>query len=155
MKQLNWICKKYDELSLNELYEILRLRIEIFVIEQNCHYQDLDRKDQLAYHLMAFDGDCLVGCTRLFDRDVYFEGYTAIGRVVLKQSYRKEGTGKLLMHRSVQNCLELFGNHPIKIGAQKYLNRFYTGLGFEDTGIEFEEDGIPHSYMIRSNSLPA
>lgn len=142
-------CVPFYELSHDELYAILALRQEVFIVEQNCPFLDADGKDQLALHLMIFDKDQqLVAYTRLFDKDVYYEGYTSIGRVVTSPKARGGGLGRVLMEKSIEKVLELFGQAPIKIGAQKYLEKFYQSLGFQPTGNDYIEDGIPHTYMI-------
>lgn len=142
-------CVPFYELSHDELYAILALRQEVFIVEQNCPFLDADGKDQIALHLMIFDKDRqLVAYTRLFDKDVYYEGYTSIGRVVTSPKARGGGLGRILMEKSIEKVLDLFGQAPIKIGAQKYLEKFYQSLGFAPTGDDYIEDGIPHTYMI-------
>lgn len=142
-------CVRFYELSLDELYAILALRQEVFIVEQNCPFLDADGKDQTALHLMLFDKeDNLIAYTRLFDKDLYYEGYTSIGRVVTSPKARGGGIGRVLMEKSIEKVLDLFGQTPIKIGAQKYLEKFYQSLGFELTGNDYIEDGIPHTYMI-------
>jgi len=142
-------CVPFYELSHDELYAILALRQEVFIVEQNCPFLDADGKDQIALHLMIFDKDQqLVAYTRLFDKDVYYEGYTSIGRVVTSPKARGGGFGRVLMEKSIEKVLDLFGQAPIKIGAQKYLEKFYQSLGFQPTGNDYIEDGIPHTYMI-------
>lgn len=142
-------CVPFYELSHDELYAMLALRQEVFIVEQNCPFLDADGKDQIALHLMIFDKDQqLVAYTRLFDKDVYYEGYTSIGRVITSPKARGGGLGRVLMQKSIEKVLDLFGQAPIKIGAQKYLEKFYQSLGFQPTGNDYIEDGIPHTYMI-------
>lgn len=146
-------CVPFYELNLDELYAIMVLRQEIFIVEQNCPFVDADGKDQLAYHLMVLDENSkLVAYTRLFNKNVYYEGYTSIGRVVTSASARGGGIGKILIQKSIEKTIELFGNEPIKIGAQRYLEKFYQSFGFELTGNNYVEDGIDHTYMIRSST---
>jgi ElaA protein len=143
-------CIPYDKLSLDQLYEIMKLRQEVFIVEQNCPFVDADGKDQLAWHLMMLDeNNKLTAYTRLFDKNVYYEGYTSIGRVVTSAHARGGGIGKMLMQKSIEKSIELFGNEPIKIGAQCYLTKFYQSLGFELTGNDYLEDGIEHTFMIK------
>lgn len=143
-------CVPFYELSLDELYAIMVLRQEIFIVEQNCPFVDADGKDQLAWHLMVLDESSkLIAYTRLFDKNVYYEGYTSIGRVVTSAQARGGGIGKFLIKKSIEKTIELFGNEPIKIGAQRYLEKFYQSFGFELTGNNYVEDGIDHTYMIK------
>ena len=144
---MNWILKKFDELTVDELYAILRLRTEVFVVEQNCVFQDMDNNDQSSYHLMGWKHDELVAYTRLVPPGVAHE-YPSIGRVVTSLTVRREGIGKELMDRSISECRKLFGNLSIKIGAQLYLKRFYNSLGFKETSDVYLEDGIEHIEML-------
>ena len=114
---LIWICKPFNELTPLELYEILRLRSEVFVVEQNCVFLDMDNKDQLAYHLMGYFNNKLVASTRLLAKDTAYK-LMSIGRVVTSQKYRGTGAGTFLMEESINRCYELFGKDDIKIGAQ-------------------------------------
>jgi ElaA protein len=146
-------CIPFDELTLNELYAIMQLRQEVFIVEQNCPFIDADGKDQKAWHCMGFDDENnLVAYTRLFDLSYYYEGFTSIGRVVTSAKVRRGGAGRVLMQQSIDYCNELFGNYPIKIGAQKYLEKFYESFGFKSTGEDYIEDGIPHTIMIRNSN---
>lgn len=148
MNEVIWILKKFDELNSIELYTILQLRNEVFVVEQNCPYQDADNKDQLSYHLMGITDDKLIAYTRLVPPGIAFKE-PSIGRVVTSPSIRKKGIGKALMEESIKRSLILFGVQPIKIGAQLYLEKFYTTLGFQTTSDTYLEDNIPHVEMIR------
>lgn len=142
-------CIPFDKLNLDELYEIMKLRQEVFIVEQNCPFVDADGKDQLAWHFMMYgENNQLIAYTRLFDKNVYYDGFTSIGRVVTSSSARRGGIGKVLMQKSIEKTIELFGNEPIKIGAQSYLTKFYQSLGFELTGNDYLEDGIEHTFMI-------
>lgn len=142
-------CLFFDALSPHSLYEILMLRQEVFVVEQNCPYQDCDGKDPQSWHLMGRNAAGKLICyTRLLPKDAAYDGYVSIGRVVTSPSARGAGLGKVLMGESIKMCRQLFGNHAIKIGAQTYLLKFYESLGFISTGEEYLEDGIPHTKMI-------
>jgi len=146
---LTFSCLPFDELSPRLLYEILALRQEVFVVEQNCPYQDCDGKDLPAWHLMGQDASGKLICyTRLLPKGVAYENYVSIGRVVSSPLARGTGAGKILMEKSIQMCRQRFGDQPIKIGAQTYLLKFYEGFGFHSTGEEYLEDGIPHTKMI-------
>lgn len=145
---IRWELKKFEELDPYEMYEILRLRSEVFVVEQNCVFLDLDNKDQPSYHLMGWDNNSLVAYTRLLPPGVSYE-QASIGRVVTSSSARGNGTGKRLMEKSIAVAEELFGKKPIRIGAQLYLKNFYGSLGFEQSSDIYDEDGIDHIEMIR------
>ncbi len=141
-------CKSFDDLAVGELYDLLALRSEVFVVEQNCPYQDPDHKDRRAWHCQGIHEGELAAYTRIFDLDQSFQGFLSIGRVVVSPRFRKYGFGKEIMEYSIRECYRRFGNHPIKIGAQSYLERFYSELGFRTTGPEYLEDGIPHKIMV-------
>ena len=146
---IQWSTKHFSELSVDELYRILRLRSEVFVVEQNCAFLDMDNNDQKAYHTMGWlDGE-LIATTRLFDVDQSYPGYQSIGRVVGSPRHRGIGAGKALMQYSIAECERLFGKHPIKIGAQLYLKKFYGELGWVQAGEMYYEDEIEHIPMIR------
>lgn len=142
-------CKPFEELNIRELYEIMALRSEVFVVEQNCVYQDLDFKDQRAMHCQGIFEGKIAAYTRIFNMNQSFEGYLSIGRVIVSPHFRKYGFGKQIMEYSIQQCYERFGHLPIKIGAQSYLERFYSDLGFKTIGVDYLEDGIPHKLMVK------
>ena len=147
-----WRLKKFDELNPAELYSILRLRNEVFVVEQNCVFQDADNKDHGSWHYMGFiDGD-LAAYTRLVPPGYIYEE-SSIGRVVTSPCFRRTGIGKELMQGSIEKCYELFGTIPIRIGAQFYLKKFYSGFGFEQVSDIYLEDGIEHIYMLLTPSI--
>jgi ElaA protein len=151
MGNLRIECKAFTELSVDELYEILALRSEVFVVEQNCIFLDLDHKDQYALHLMGFNHkNQLMAYTRLFDESVYYKGFLSIGRVVASPKGRGEGYGREIFGKSVEKVQEVFGQKPIKIGAQAYLESFYASFGFESINEDYIEDGIPHKIMVRA-----
>lgn len=139
--------KLFDELSINELYEILQLRAEIFVVEQNCVYNDLDGLDKSAVHqFLKKDGE-IVAYSRLLKPGTRFSEYS-IGRVVVKQSERGTGLGIEMINAAKTFILNEWKAMKIKISAQKYLRKFYEDLGFEIVTDEYLEDGIPHFGMI-------
>ncbi len=146
--QIQWLLKKFEELTPYQVYAILQLRNEVFVVEQNCVFQDADDKDQGSYHLMGFAASKLVAYTRIVPVGVIYN-QVSIGRVITSAAVRKSGLGKELMHRSISIINDLFGNVPIKIGAQLYLKKFYESLGFRQVSDVYLEDGIEHIYMIR------
>lgn len=145
---ITWQLKKFDSLTPYELYAILRLRTEVFVVEQACIFQDMDNKDQLSYHLMGWKNDTLVAYTRLVPPGVSYDE-ASIGRVVTSPAERGSGIGKLLMEKSIEQIIQLYGKTPIKLGAQLYLKKFYESLGFRQTSDIYDEDGIDHIQMIR------
>lgn len=146
---MEWIVKTFEELTTTELYALLRLRSEVFVVEQACAFQDMDDTDQLAVHVMGYIDNELAAYTRLFGPGIKYE-YASIGRVVTSQKARGSGAGRQLMEYSIAIVEERFGKAPIKIGAQQYLQKFYTSLGFVQSSEMYMEDGIPHVEMIRA-----
>jgi ElaA protein len=147
--QLHWKIQSFSSLSSEELYAILRLRMEVFVVEQNCPFQDCDNKDQDALHLAAWHGEQPLAYTRLLPPGLYY-AEPSIGRVVTSPAYRGLQLGRELMQRSIAACHEHFGQQSIRIGAQLYLRKFYESLGFEQAGPVYLEDGIEHIEMLRS-----
>ena len=143
---MNFITKSFSELTTSELYQILQLRSEVFVVEQDCVYQDLDFKDQKALHILGFKNDKIIAYTRLFKPGDYFDN-SSIGRVVVAASERKYGYGFHLMEASIKAIEDHFNTSKITISAQVYLTKFYNSLGFNKIGEEYLEDGIPHIRM--------
>ncbi len=140
--------KTFEELSTEELYQMLRLRSAVFVVEQDCVYQDVDNRDQKALHVIGKKGGEIVAYTRIFKPGDYFQN-VSIGRVVVSQDQRKYGLGKQIMQASLAAIEQKFTNKPIEISAQSYLLKFYTELGFNAFGEEYLEDGIPHMRMLK------
>lgn len=145
--KIEFVIKSFDELSTIELYKILKLRSEIFVVEQNCVYQDIDDKDLKCHHLMCFVDGNLAGYTRIVPRGLTYED-VSIGRVVIGSDYRGLGLGKQLMEHSIQGCKAILKESTIRISAQLYLLKFYNALGFKEVGNPYDEDGIPHIEMV-------
>lgn len=139
--------KPFHALSPEELYAVIQLRNEVFVVEQQCVFQDADNKDPAAHHLMVFDNETLAAYARLLPPGLAYP-QMSIGRVVSAPAYRRTGAGKLLMQAAISSCHELFGPGPIRIGAQLYLLSFYQSLGFLQTSDVYLEDGIEHVEMI-------
>jgi ElaA protein len=144
---VNWQYKKFEELTATELYHILQLRNEVFVVEQNAIYQDADNKDLVSYHLCGWDNQNLAAYARIIPPGVAFVE-ASIGRVVTSPDYRKMKLGKKLMELSIKHTLETYNVTTIKIGAQLYLQQFYMELGFVNCSEVYMEDGIPHKKMI-------
>jgi len=149
---MKWIIKKFNELTLDEFHNILQLRINVFVVEQNCPYPELDGKDKIAYHFFAFADDNpsqIITYTRIFKPGDYYKN-AVIGRVVVHPDYRNEKLGHELIKRSINQIEDLFNTTKIKIGAQTYLKKFYEYHGFKKVGDSYIEDGIPHIYMLKN-----
>lgn len=140
--------KSYQELTKDELYKILQLRSEVFVVEQDCVYQDIDFKDQKALHVIGFKDDKIIAYTRLFKPGDYFEN-SSIGRVLVAKKERQFGYGHDLMNASIEVLKNHFNETKITISAQKYLIKFYEQHQFKQIGEEYLEDGIPHIRMDR------
>ncbi|MGB5171351.1 MAG: GNAT family N-acetyltransferase [Eudoraea sp.] len=138
----------FSDLTKKELYKILQLRAEVFIVEQNCVYQDIDDKDEKAMHLLAYKNNTIIAYTRLFKAHDYMD-CASIGRVVVRKDYRKHGYGEELMRASIQGIKDIFKETTIKVSAQLYLRKFYNDLGFVQLGETYQEDGIPHILMIR------
>jgi ElaA protein len=146
---ITWECKFFSDFSNLEIYKILQLRNEVFIVEQNCVYQDCDGKDVKAWHLCGWNGENLVAYTRLFDKGIYHPDAASIGRVLTAPSARRQNIGKELMQRSIEKIEELFGETTIRISAQLYLKRFYESFSFVQKGEIYLEDGIEHICMIK------
>lgn len=142
------LIKKFNDLSLEELYELLQLRSEIFVVEQDCVYQDIDGKDADALHIIGKKDGKIVGYARCFPPKYYFEE-AAIGRVLVKESQRKYGYGHLILKASINAIDKHYKIQEIKLSAQQYLTAFYESHGFMQIGEGYLEDGIPHIAMVR------
>ena len=142
-----WLCKKFDDLNPHELYGILQLRNAVFVVEQNCVFQDADDKDQLSHHVLCIDDHNVIAYARIVPPGISY-AETSIGRVVTSPGRRAEGFGKLLMEKSIEAAYHLYGKTPLRIGAQLYLKKFYESFGFEQTSEIYIEDDIPHIEMM-------
>jgi ElaA protein len=142
-----WTCTPFEKLSTLQLYRILQLRSQVFIVEQDCPYQDADGKDLHAYHLCAWEGEQAVAYARLLPPGTSYTGYASIGRVVTALSHRRFGIGKELMKQALLYCSRLFEEQPVKISAQLYLKKFYESFGFEAEGDIYLEDDIEHIAM--------
>ena len=148
--ELIWKVSKFEELTINQLYEILHLRCKIFVVEQDAPYLDMDYKDQKALHLQGYVNGKLVAYCRLFKAGDYFEE-ACIGRVIVDDEYRKHGYGHQLMAKALDIEYSVLGEIKITISAQLYLKRFYESHGFNQTSDVYLEDGIPHIQMKKKD----
>ncbi|HEX8563996.1 MAG TPA: GNAT family N-acetyltransferase [Flavobacterium sp.] len=144
-----WKIKRFNELSAAELYDFMRLRSEVFVVEQNCVYQDIDGKDYRALHLIGDFQGKTVGYARLFDSGDYFEN-ASIGRVVVDATFRDRKWGHELVQRAISAIDAYYNKTQITISAQQYLQKFYEQHGFAAVGEIYDEDGIPHIRMERT-----
>ena len=142
-----WFYKRFGELSAEDLYEIMTLRQQVFVVEQQCAYIDCDGKDKESLHLGLYSGGTLIAYARIVNPGISYDE-VSIGRVVTAPSVRGTGLGILLMEKALQKISEEYGDVPIKIGAQTYLKDFYSRFGFV-AGSAYLEDGIPHTHMLR------
>ena len=147
---ITWYYKHFNDLTTKELYQILQLRNEVFIVEQNCPFQDMDDKDFKCFHLMGLDDDSqkIMAYTRIVPAGVSYTE-ASIGRVVTSPQARGGGIGKVLMEKSIQLIEEFYGNVRIRIGAQFYLKKFYESLGFQAFGEVYLEDDIEHILMDR------
>ena len=142
------IIKPFEELTPLELYDLLQLRSKVFVVEQDCVYQDIDGKDLKALHVIGKIDDKIIAYTRCFKPGIYFEE-ASIGRVVVDQAFRKFKYGHDIMKASIKTIKEHYATDIIKISAQTYLIHFYEAHGFTQVGEGYLEDGIPHVGMVR------
>ena len=140
--------KTFQKLTNEDLYNLLQLRSEVFVVEQDCVYQDIDNKDQKALHVLGFKKEKLVAYTRIFKSGDYFKE-ASIGRVVVKKNERQYKYGYDIMNTSIKAIKDFFNETKIKLSAQTYLKSFYNNLGFIEKGEEYLEDGIPHIEMVK------
>jgi len=150
MSDLSWECLAFKQLTTPTLYALLQLRSEVFVVEQDCVYQDLDGYDEFAWHLLGWRDNTLLCYARLFAPGVKYPG-ASIGRVIIKQIVRGEGLGRELMGQAITACEARWPNAAITISAQHHLEEFYGSLGFETVSAPYLEDDIPHVEMHRSN----
>ena len=145
---VNFTIKTFKELSPVQIYDMLLLRSEVFVVEQNCVYQDVDNKDQKAFHVLGYKENQLVAYSRIFNSGDYFN-LPSIGRIVVKEEERKFKYGHELVATSIDFVLDSFYEKDILISAQTYLIKFYNSHRFQQQGEEYLEDGIPHVKMLR------
>ena len=145
---MNTVIKKFSELSTEEIYNILKLRSEVFVVEQNCVYQDIDEKDQKATHLFIEKNNEIIAYTRIFKKGDYYKENPSIGRVVVSKKERGKELGKRIMRESILYIKNNYNNKSIELSAQKYLDKFYRELDFYAEGEDYLEDGIPHQRMF-------
>tara|TARA_Y100000741_G_C18227661_1_gene548495 strand:- start:753 stop:1199 length:447 start_codon:yes stop_codon:yes gene_type:complete len=145
---MKWNIKKFNQLDINILYSILKLRSEVFVLEQKCPYLDIDEKDKKALHIFSLDNkDNCIAYGRIFKPNDYYKKYTAISRIVVRKKDRKNKIGYEIVKKLIKICREKYPEKTIKISAQKHLQKFYEKSGFMFKGENYLEDGIPHCAM--------
>lgn len=148
---MNWTCKHFSDLTAEEFHDILRVRIGVFIIEQNCPYPEIDGKDKDAYHIFGRDDENeIVAVSRILKKGVsYYE--CSIGRVATSSKARLSGIGMEMMKFNLENIQILFGKTDVRISAQEYLKSFYEKFGFVKVSESYLEDDIPHIEMLRKN----
>ncbi|AVK86945.1 GNAT family N-acetyltransferase [Lysinibacillus sp. B2A1] len=144
---MNWHVKEFNQLTTKELYEILKVRAEVFVVEQQCIFQDLDSKDEVSYHLFIEDNSEIVAYLRILPPNISYSE-AAIGRVLTKAEHRKKGISRKLVQNAINFVTDSLGEQTIRISAQAYLLKFYNDLGFESVSEVYLEDGIEHIEML-------
>lgn len=145
---ISFLNKSFEELSIQELHDLYLLRSEVFVVEQECIYQDIDGKDSIALHVLGVQKGKILAYARIFYKGDYYKKYASIGRIVVSPKYRKKKKGKLIVEHSIRLIKEKDENVSIKISAQAHLSKFYNKIGFIETGKTYLEDGISHIAMI-------
>jgi len=150
MNELSFYYRSYNDLTKRELFDIYFLRQEVFIVEQNCVYQDIDQKDHYSYHLMAYDKEILVAYLRIVHPGISYDE-PSIGRVLTKMGYRGRGIAKNIMQFAIQKVRDVYKHSNIRISAQEYLIPFYTSLNFETVGEVYLEDDIPHIEMMHKD----
>ena len=148
MNEIDWRFAAFDALTLTELYAVLQLRSEVFVVEQACVFQDMDGADHTAMHLLGMAGGRLMAYARCFAAGLKFKE-ASIGRLITRSELRGSGAGHVLVRRAIASVTQQWGPQAIRIGAQARLENFYRQHGFETTGEPYIEDGIPHIEMLR------
>lgn len=143
--------KKFNELTTHELYEILKIRAEVFVIEQKCIYNDIDDKDFKSVHIMIKDNDKIAAYIRVLEPGVSYET-SSIGRVLVDANFRKKGLARTIVNEGINYIKNNYDDKKITIGAQEYLKKFYESLGFKGISDVYLEDGIPHLDMFHENN---
>ncbi|MCM2988746.1 GNAT family N-acetyltransferase [Bacillus safensis] len=148
MSHIKWTCQTFEQLSKEDLYLILMERVNVFVVEQTCPYPEIDQRDQEALHLIAKENGTIVAYCRIFQNGIVYKE-ASIGRVLVRQAGRKKGYGKMLLIKAMEKLSEL-GETSVKIQAQAYLKSFYESFGFKAVSDVYDEDGIPHLDMVKT-----
>ncbi|MFK8028093.1 MAG: GNAT family N-acetyltransferase [Gammaproteobacteria bacterium] len=153
MKQFDWQCKRFAQLSNDQLYELVKFRVDIFVVEQHCPYPELDDKDRLAdtLHLIAYQHAKIIAYARLLPPGASYSE-TSIGRFAVAEPLRREGIGSMLMDKCLEQIATLWPDHDTKVSAQAHLENFYAAFGFIKNSHTYLEDNIPHIEMFKTKS---
>lgn len=151
MKQLEWKCKRFEQLDNNQLYDLIKFRVNIFVVEQYCPYPELDEKDRAsdAHHLIAYQNSTIVAYARLLPPGVSYPE-SSVGRFGVDASLRLQGIGSILMNKCLEQAAILWPDYDIKVSAQAHLKKFYESFDFKQTSESYLEDDIPHIEMLKS-----
>lgn len=144
---MNWYIKKYDELSIDELYNIIKTRVDVFIVEQQCPYPELDNYDQLSIHYFIKIDNEIAAYVRLLPKNTKYKE-ASIGRVLVAEKHRGKGYAKKIMNSAIQYIKNKWQEKEVQIQAQQYLHSFYSSLGFKQISDVYLEDGIPHINMI-------
>ena len=147
---IRWHFARFAELTPHQLHDVYRLRVDVFIVEQACVFQDVDGVDPQCWHLLGYEGDDLVAYCRILPAGAKFDD-PSIGRVITARSVRRTGMGRVLMAEAMKRARELFGEQQLRIGAQAHLERFYNDFGFRKVGEPYDEDGILHIEMETAN----
>jgi ElaA protein len=150
MEKIIWTTKAFKDLTVDDYFELLHLRVAVFVVEQDCPYQEVDEKDRQSFHLIGkTDSGEVIAVTRVLPQGVSYDEIS-IGRVALKKEYRGKGIADTLMIETFQFIEKKFGKQPIRISAQEYLLNYYNKHDFKQVGKGYLEDDIPHIEMLRN-----
>jgi ElaA protein len=145
---MEFVIQNFEQLSKKDLYDLLHLRSEVFIVEQNCAYQDLDGYDQEALHLLCKQNNTLIAYARMLPPGVLYSSEIYIGRIITAKNYRRQGIGNRLVHEAIQQAIGAYGPHPIKIGAQVHAQSFYERLGFVVCSEPYLDEGTPTVKML-------
>ncbi len=151
-EKIHWQIKRFAELNINELYDLLKLRIDVFVVEQTCYYPDLDDLDRHpdTLHMFCYQHEKMTAYLRILPKGLSYADHPAIGRVIIEKSARGTGLGHQMMTKAIETCQQVFPEQTIKISAQQHLEKFYQHHGFNTCSEMYLEDGIPHVSMLHS-----
>lgn len=144
---MDWILSHFDALTVSQLYDVLKFRQQIFVVEQNCVYPDLDGIDSGCHHLIGYRNNEIICCSRILPAGLKYK-QASIGRIALKKELRGSGIANTLVEKSLGELFMLHGKVPVKIGAQAHLEKFYMRFGFKTISLPYDEDGIMHIDMM-------